>query len=130
MVLMLAIAFLMVAGRFSSLVSDTGRQQQRSPVRRNRMAVLVLGAAAALISLPSAAWANAPVTDGQAQIQNAKTETGVTTTSARSATAQGYAAREATSKNLENFAGGDTTVIIGGSALVIIVVVLLILIII
>jgi hypothetical protein len=88
----------------------------------------ILAIVLAFLLGPTLAWAAAPVTAG-AQVQRttaAATSTLAPTEDKPSSQDQGYASREARSKGLEKFEGGDTTVVIGGSALVIILVVLLI----
>ncbi|MBC8133787.1 MAG: hypothetical protein H7X95_12455 [Deltaproteobacteria bacterium] len=89
------------------------------------------------MSLTSGAWAHASAGGNDARSSrptSVRSGENVASTAAPSlnigptSDAEGYAAREAKSKDLENFKGGATTVVIGSSALVIIIVVVLILI--
>jgi hypothetical protein len=82
---------------------------------------LLLGATFALTVVPATSFAAEAAKPAPAAV----TQHQVTGAAAPSET-QSYEAREAQSKSLENFKGGDTTVVIASSTLILVLVIVLI----
>ena len=83
---------------------------------------------AALLGGPAAsAWAGPTPTAHPSEVAQPSQATTARATTTDPAEDASYASREAASKGLENFKGGETTVIITGGALILVLIVLVIL---
>jgi hypothetical protein len=104
---------------------------RRKASRRNQLLAAVMAVAIGLTWGQGGAWAGQPRPPTATQPTSGEPgapATGEQPSPVPSAAEDGYAAREAQAKNLENFKGGDVVVITSTTVLIILVVVLILII--